>query len=243
MSGALEAVDLWVSLPVAGDVLRGVSVEARRGEVACLLGPNGSGKTTLLLAMAGLVRVKRGRVLLDGEDIYSQLPHARRRIGLVFQDPDDQLFNPTVRDELMFALDQLGLTEAEKEERVVRVSRRLGVEGLLERPVHALSFGEKRRVAIASVLVYDPDFILLDEPTANLDARSVKLLLGTVCQLRREGKALLVATQDVELARVIADRVYVLLDGRVVWSGPPSVPEDVLAEAGLSAEFTGCGEG
>jgi len=239
--GTLAAEGVWVSLPPVGDVLRGVSLELRAGEIVGLLGPNGAGKTTLLLTLAGLLRARRGRVLLDGRDLYSQLPHARRRIGLVFQDPDDQLFNATVRDELMFALDQLGLPAREKEERVARVSRQLGVEGLLDRPVHALSFGEKRRVAVASVLVYEPDFVLLDEPTANLDARSARLLLRVVCGLRSEGKAVLVATQDAGLVAAIADRVVVLCEGEVVWSGPPDVPREVLEATGLAGGLEGCG--
>ncbi|QOJ79365.1 ABC transporter ATP-binding protein [Infirmifilum lucidum] len=238
----LTAEGVWVSLPGVGSVLKEVSLEVRAGEITGLLGPNGAGKTTLILAMAGLLKIERGRILLDGRDLYSQLPHARRRIGVVFQDPDDQLFNPTVRDELLFALDQLGLSSKEKEERVARVSAQLGIEDLLERPVHALSFGEKRRVAIASILVYDPEVVLFDEPTANLDARSVKLLLDTICELRRERKAVLVATHDVELVSRVADRVFVLYDGRITWSGSPPIPREILEDASLSNSVGGCAE-
>ncbi len=238
----LAAEDLWVSLPGVGNVLKGVSLEVRAGEITGLLGPNGAGKTTLILAMAGLLKIERGRILLDGGDLYSQLPYARRRIGVVFQDPDDQLFNPTVRDELLFTLDQLGLPPKDKEERVARVSAQLGIEALLERPVHALSFGEKRRVAIASVLVYDPEVVLFDEPTANLDARSVKLLLDTICRLRRERKAVLVATHDVGLVNRVADRVFVLYNGEIAWSGSPPIPREILEEVGLSITVEGCAE-
>lgn len=236
----LKCEDVWVSLPHAGDVLRGVSVEVGRGEVVAILGPNGAGKTTLLLVLAGLVKPKRGRVLLDGAELSEQLPGARRRIGLLFQDPDDQLFNPTVLDELMFTLDQLSLSGEEKRVRVYEVSRALGIEKLLEKPVHALSFGEKRRVALASILVYNPDFLLLDEPTANLDAGGVNALVSVVCTARSQGKGVLLATQDVELAHAVADRVYVLAGGSVVWSGAPPAPRGTLEAVGLWGSIAGC---
>ncbi|ABL79137.1 energy-coupling factor ABC transporter ATP-binding protein [Thermofilum pendens] len=237
----LECRDLWAGYPGFGDVLRGVTLGLERGEVVALLGPNGSGKTTLLLALAGLLKPSRGSVLLDGRDLWSQLPGARRRIGLVFQDPDDQLFNPTVEEELAFALNQLGLPEAEKASRLERAARMLGVEGLLDRPVHALSYGEKRRVALASVLVYDPEYLLLDEPTANLDPRSASALLEAVCRLKREGRGVLLATQDVGVASRVADRYAVIHGGRIAWEGA-ELPREVLEKHGLTVADVSCRE-
>ncbi|MEZ0345833.1 MAG: ABC transporter ATP-binding protein [Infirmifilum sp.] len=236
----LSCVDLWVSLPGTGEVLKGVDFEVRPGEIAVLLGPNGSGKSTLILALAGLLKPQRGRVFLDGVELQSQLPWARRRIGVVFQDPDDQLFNPTVEDELLFTLNQLDLGEGEKRERLEEVATLLSINHLLKRPVYALSFGEKRRVALASVLVYDPQYLLLDEPTANLDSKSLAALLGLVCTLKSQGKGVLVATQDSNLAERMASRLYVLVDGKILWRGEGSVPLEVKEAAGLNYEIPAC---
>jgi len=235
----LEGKDLWVSYPGVGEVLRGVSLRLRRGEVVALLGPNGSGKTTLLLTLAGLIRPNRGAVLLDGIPLWSQLPGARRRIGVLFQDPDDQLFNPTVREELLFALDQLGLSGEEKKRRVAEVSELLGIAHLMGRPTYALSLGEKRRVALASILVYDPEFLLLDEPTANMDPRSAAQLVRIACDARARGKGVLIATQDSSLALALADWVVVLRDGSVAWEGKHLAP-DLLEELGLAWSSPSC---
>jgi cobalt/nickel transport system ATP-binding protein len=237
----LEGRDIWVSYPGVGTVLRGVTLRLRKGEVVALLGPNGSGKTTLLLTLAGLIRPERGEVLLDGAPLWGQLPEARRRIGVLFQDPDDQLFNPTVREELLFALEQLGLSEEEKRRRIAEVAELLGIDHLVGRPTHALSVGEKRRVALASILVYDPEFLLLDEPTANLDPSSAAQLARIICSARAGGRGVLVATQDSDLALALADRVAVLQGGRVVWEGERLAP-DLLEELKLARGRLSCGE-
>lgn len=238
----LECKDLWVSYPGLGAVLRGVSLKVELGKVTALLGPNGSGKTTLLLALAGLLEPERGVVLLGGRELKEQLPEARRRLGLLFQDPDDQLFNPTVRDELLFTLNQLGLTESEKSERVERVARLLRIAHLLERPAFALSMGEKKRVAMASILVYEPEVLLLDEPTANLDPQSSELFLSLICKAKAEEKGILVATQDADLLEGVADHVVILNSGSIVWSGPPPPPPEVLEELGLRSSLISCRE-
>lgn len=238
----LSCEDVWLSLPGSTDVLKGVSIQVKPSEIVGLIGPNGSGKTTLILTLAGLLVPRRGKVILDGRDLQGQLPHARRRIGVVFQDPDDQLFNPSVIDELMFTLDQLGLTREEKESRVRDVASKLNLSHLLERPVFSLSFGEKRRVALASTLVYNPDYILLDEPTANLDPQNVNSFLKILCRLKEEGKGILLATQDVELARSLADVIYIIYDGKIVWSGEVMIPDDILERAGLVTRPYSCAE-
>ncbi|MEM0458459.1 MAG: ABC transporter ATP-binding protein [Thermofilaceae archaeon] len=236
----LECRDLWVSYPGAGVVLKGVSLRLKRGEIAFVIGPNGAGKTTLLLTLAGLLKPDRGEVLLDGRSLWEQIPGARRRIGVLFQNPDDQLFNPTVRDELFFTLNQLGLPEGEKQERVQKVAQELGVAHLLDRPTFALSAGEKKRVALASILVYEPEILLLDEPTANLDPATTALLVSTVCKARSRGKAILIATQDTTLAESLADRVILLNEGTIAWEGPPPLPREVLERSGMLAHFTPC---
>ena len=234
--GVLEVKNAWLTYPGGVEALKGASLRVASGEVVAVLGPNGSGKTTLLLVAAGLLEPSRGEVLLDGRPLAAQLPGARRRIGLIFQEPDDQLFNPTVFEEIAFALRQLGTPEDEVEERVKFVARELGLEHLLDRSPYTLSAGEKRRVAIASVLTYGPEFLLFDEPTAYLSVPWRRALESLISRLRAEGKAVAVATHDVAFAARIADRVYLLKGGQVLAAGRARdllSDERLLAEAGM----------
>jgi len=230
-----------LSFSYLGDkpLLENVTIQVRRGRIQSVLGPNGSGKTTLLLLVSGLLRPFSGEVLLEGRNLFEMLPGARRYIGVMFQRPDDHLFNPIVRDELLFTLTQLELGQKEIEERIGQIAEILSLKDLLNKPIYALSFGEKRRVALASILVYDPVYLLLDEPFANLDPRNTVVFLRLLCSLR-ESKGILVASQDVELAEPISDYIYVLNDGRIVWEGPPPIPRSILEETGLYARVAPC---
>lgn len=230
MAALLEAVDVWFTYPGGVRALRGASLAVSRGEVVALTGPNGCGKTTLLMVSAGLLKPEKGCVLFRGRPLSEQLPGARRSIGLVFQEPDDQLFNATVYDEVAFAIRQLVSDEREVEERVLSICEKLGIDHLLDRPPFALSVGEKKRVALASVLVYEPEVVLLDEPLANLSAEAADEILGIIRELRGRGKAVVVATHDVELIAEIADRVYLMSGGKTLASGPA---RDVLSREGL----------
>ncbi len=228
----LKVEDVAFSYPGGVEVLKKASFSVGKGEVVAIIGPNGSGKTTLLMISAGLLKPKRGRVLLDGEPLEKQLPEARRKIGLVFQDPDDQLFNPTVYDEISFAPRQLLPSKEEVRNVVFKVAEELGIKHLLDRPPYKLSVGEKRKVALASVLVYNPEILLLDEPTANLSASFVEELEQIIMEKRRLGKAIVVASHDVEFIARVADRVYVLSRG-VTYGG--SSARKVLTDEKLLA--------
>lgn len=219
MEPLIELRGVYFKYPDGTEALRGINLSVMNGEVLAILGPNGSGKTTLLLIMAGLLKPQRGLVLFRGRSIDEQLPEARKSIGIVFQNPDDQLFNPTVRDELAFALKQLNLSDDEIDERIHEVSQILGIEHLLDRPPYRLSVGEKKLVALASVLVYEPDVLLLDEPVASLAPVRAEKMLSLITRLRRSGKTIVVATHDVEFVARIADRVILLRDGCIVKSG------------------------
>lgn len=212
------------------EVLRGVSLLADRGETVAIIGPNGSGKTTLLMVAAGLLEPSRGRILFDGKPLKEQLPTVRRRIGLVFQDPDDQLFNPTVYDELAFALRQLTTDEREIRDKVEKAAARFNLKEVLERSPHRLSIGEKRRVTLASVLIYEPELLLLDEPTANLSTGFIEEVREVVEQARKAGKAVVVASHNVEFVAEVADRVYVMNSGRLLGGGKA---EEVLSDEGM----------
>lgn len=232
----LAVVGARFSYPGSVEALRGVSFSIQGGEIVGVLGPSGCGKTTLLLVAAGLLEPLEGEVLLNGKPLRNQLPEARKRLGIVFQEPDDQLFNPTVKDELAFAPRQLGLSEADVEERVKAVAAALGLTHLLNKPTFALSGGEKKRVAIASVLVYEPEVLLLDEPTAYLDSRWKKALESLLLELKAAGAAIAVATHDVDFTARVADRAYLMAEGRMVAEGPARevlADEHLLSSVGL----------
>lgn len=212
----LKVDKVYFTYPGRVEVLKGASFTADRGEVVAIIGPNGSGKTTLLLVAAGLLTPDKGMVLLEDKPLKEQLPEARRRIGIVFQDPDDQLFNPTVYDEVAFALHQLLPSREDVDRRVKEVSERFGLEAILNKPPYKLSAGEKRKVTLVSILAYDPDILLLDEPTANLSYKSIVEVEGVVREAKSTGKAVVVTSHDVEFVADIADRIYILSDGSML---------------------------
>ncbi len=203
----VEARGLWFSYQPGRPVLRGASLRAAPGEAVAIVGPTGSGKTTLLLLLAGLLEPERGEVLLDGRPLREQLPGARRRIGILFQNPDDQLFNPTVYDEIAYSLRTLGLGEDEVHSRVEAAARRLRVEGLLGEAPHRLSAGQKRLVALASILAYDPEVLLLDEPTTGLDSAHRRRIIEVMRGHASRGGTVIYATHDYDAVLQAASRV------------------------------------
>ncbi len=218
--------------------LAGVTLTVWPGEQVTLLGPNGCGKSTLLKVLAGLVFPDAGTVRAFGRPLTPEtLARAdffrefRRRVGLLFQNSDAQLFNPTVFEEIAFGPSQLGLPEAEVKRRVTDMLGLLEIEGLAERAPFQLSEGQKRRVALAAVLAVDPDVLLLDEPTTGLDPRTNDRLVEILWALRRLGKTALVATHDLELARLVADRAVIIGEDHRVWADGPA--DQVLADRDL----------
>lgn len=237
MTYILEVLDVHFSYPGGVVALRGACLKARKRGVVAITGPNGCGKTTLLLIASGLLKPDKGRVLFDGIPLDEQLPQARKRIGLVFQNPDDQIFNSTVYDEIAFALRQLEMEEEEIAERVEEIAEKLGIGSILKRPPYRLSLGEKKKVALASILVYEPELILLDEPTANLSYKTVSEVEYIISGLQREGKTVIVASHDVNFIARVADTVYVLSAGRVVGFGEARkilLDKDLLSKAELA---------
>lgn len=198
-------------------VLSELTLSIERGETVALLGANGSGKTTLLKLLGALLFPSAGRILAFGSVLSERAlrdetaSHAfRRRVGFVFHNADAQLFSATVRDEIAFGPRHLGLGHAEVERRTLDVAAMLGVDRLLERAPFRLSAGEKRRVALASVLSIGPEVLLLDEPTSGLDPRTQRWLAEMLVTLRRAGKTIVAATHDLELAAEVAGRAVVL---------------------------------
>ena len=205
--------------------LDGADIRIPRGARVALLGGNGAGKTTLLLHLNGMVRPTEGAVLLDGEPArYSRkaLLAWRQRVGLVFQDPDDQLFAASVQQDVSFGPLNLGLDEAEVRRRVDEALAGMGIAELAESPTHMLSFGQKKRAAIAGVLAMKPEVLVLDEPTAGLDPHGAEQFLGILKSLHEGGATIVISTHDVDMAYSWADEVAILNEGKVVAQGEPA---------------------
>ena len=209
--------------------LRGLSLAIDQGERLALVGANGSGKSTLLRLLDALCFPSAGKIVFDGQKLSTQrlqddgfaLPF-RRRVGLVFQNPDVQLFNPTVFDEIAFAPLQLRWTKEELLARVGATLELMGISHLRDRPPYRLSGGEKKRVALASVIVLEPDVLLLDEPTATLDPRSQSQIIDLIQRWKGSAHTIVTATHQLEIVEDIADRVVVLEEGKVLASGAPA---------------------
>lgn len=231
MAVILEARGLAYDYPGGVAALSGLDLNIERGRRLAILGPNGAGKTTLLMHLNGTLKPKAGAVLLDGAaQTYGRaaLSAWRRRVGLVLQEPDDQLFAPSVYEDVSFGPLNLGLSEAETRARVDEALTSLRIADLAERPTHMLSFGQKKRAAIAGAVAMRPEVLLLDEPTAGLDPFGAVHLLAVLDKLHEGGATLAFTTHDVDLAWSWADAVAVFVGGKVIAQG---TPEQVLADA------------
>ncbi len=196
--------------------LEGVDLEVATGERVAVLGPNGAGKTTLVLHLNGVLLPQSGRVVVDGLDTAAKadVREVRRRVGIVFQDPDDQLFCPTVRQDVAFGPANLGLGADEVEARVVEALEAVGMADAVDRAPHHLSLGERRRVAVATVLAMHPTTLVLDEPSANLDPAARSELAAVLRDLPE--LTLVVVTHDLPYALELCPRSVVLDGGRIV---------------------------
>ncbi len=213
----LDVKELSFTYPDGTQGLRQVSFQLSPGESAALIGANGAGKTTLLLSLVGLLNA-RGVIRVDGLTLCDKnLPQIRQRVGVVFQNPDDQLFLPTVYQNVAFGLENMGLSGAEVQERTDGTLERLGILPLRERQAQRLSGGEKRMAALATVLAMEPKILLLDEPTAFLDPKARRRLIQVMATL---DQTMLVATHDLTFALETCKRSIVLTDGAVFADGP-----------------------
>jgi len=217
MTAVLEVRDLAYAYPDGTAALARVGFTIAAGERVALLGPTGAGKSTLLQTLNGLLRPAAGSVTVCGMPVTDgNLPEVRRRVGLVFQDPDDQLFLPTLLEDVAFGPLNAGATREDAAARAHAVLDALGLARAHDRAAHHLSGGERRLAALATVLVSEPAVLVLDEPSGDLDARSRRRLCEILAG-RRE--ALLVATHDLELVRGLCPRALVLVDGGVAYDG------------------------
>lgn len=225
---ALRVRGLAYDYPDGQQALRGVDFSVAPGERVALLGPNGAGKTTLVLHLNGILTPTRGQVWVDGLPVgRDTLGEVRRRVGIVFQDPDDQLFSPTVWEDVAFGPANLGLRGADLDRRVERALARVGMSSHADRPPHHLSFGQRRRVAVATVLAMHPSVLVLDEPSSNLDPASRRELAEIVTGLE---VTVLMVTHDLPYALWLCERAVLLSAGAVAADGPTAA---VLADEAL----------
>jgi cobalt/nickel transport system ATP-binding protein len=227
----LDVRGLAYAYPDGHQALFGVSLHVHAGERVALLGPNGAGKTTLILHLNGILRAGSGTVKISGLSVEkANLPEIRRRVGIVFQDPDDQLFMPRVREDVAFGPANLGLRGDALNDRAMTALEMVGMAEYADRPPHHLSFGQRKRVAVATVLAMEPEILVLDEPSSNLDPASRREFADIV---RALNVTLLMVTHDLPYALELCDRSVVLSDGVVVADGPTF---DVLTdEASMKA--------
>jgi cobalt/nickel transport system ATP-binding protein len=220
---ALETINLYYTYADGTQALENVNFTVEKAENIAILGPNGSGKSTLLHHFNGLLTPTSGKVyVLEKEVTKRNLDEIRQKVGLVFQDPDDQLFSRTVSQDVAFGPINLGLSKNEIEERVKWALDVTELKGLENKAPQNLSTGQKKRAAIAGVLAMKPDVMILDEPMANLDPRTASKLLRLLLQLNHEmGITLVIATHDVDFVPLFANKIYILNKGQIILEGPP----------------------
>ncbi len=235
----LEFADVTFRYPDGNIGLDGCSLRIARGSRNALIGANGAGKTTLFQHANGLLRPQGGAILYAGQPIdYSRagLRRLRSEVGLVFQNPDQQLFSASVREDVSFGPLNLGLDTETVRQRVTKALRAVGMEKFADRPVHNLSFGQKKRVCIAGVLAMEPQLLVLDEPMAGLDHAMRQELLAVLDELHARGITLLLATHDIDFAYRWTDRIHLIAAGACLASfATPELPQhaDVLTAAGM----------
>ncbi|MGH9214279.1 MAG: energy-coupling factor ABC transporter ATP-binding protein [Acidimicrobiales bacterium] len=227
---AVHVRGLAYSYPDGHQALGGVDLTIDAGERVALLGPNGAGKTTLILHLNGILLPGAGEVRVGGLPVTkANFKEIRRRVGVVFQDPDDQLFMPTVRDDVAFGPANLGLRDEALDERITGALDAVGMNHAAGRPPHHLSFGQRRRIALATVLAMDPQILVLDEPTSNLDPAARRDLADILVALPVTA---VIATHDLPYALELCPRAVILNDGVIVADGPTA---DILGDAELMA--------
>ena len=204
--------------------LDGVNVKIRRGRKVAFMGGNGSGKSTLFLCLNGILRPESGRVIIDGIPVkYNRkgLLDVRKKVGIVFQEPDNQLFSASVYQEISFGILNLGADEETARRDVERVMEEVGITAFSDRPAHALSGGQKKQVAIADILVMHPEVMILDEPAAALDPKHTRIVEEIIERLTDKGITVLMATHDMDYAFAWADEIILMKDGQVIKEGSP----------------------
>lgn len=236
MANVIEIENLHYTYRDGTKALDGLNLSIEDGARVALLGPNGAGKSTLLLHLNGIYQSQQGMVRVEGQELTSKNEQwVRRIVGLVFQDPDDQVFSSTVWEDVAFGPINLCLSKDEVGSRVDAALAAVRMEKYSDKAPYHLSYGQKKRVAIAGVLAMNPRVIILDEPVAYLDPHGKDVLMDILSHLNKNGTTVVIATHDVDLAAEWAEQVLVIKDGRTLAQGDTSLlaDEDVVREAEL----------
>lgn len=213
----IDVDNVWFTYPDGHEVLKGLTCHVHEGEKVALIGPNGAGKSTFMSHLNGVQLATSGHVAIDGIEVTKDsMKEIRRKVGIVFQDPDDQLFCPTVFDDVAFGPLNLGLPKEQIHERVQEALSVVGLEGFEERSSFHLSFGERKRLALATVLSYQPDILVFDEPSTNMDPLNRRNLINW---LKESDKTMLLCTHDLDIALEVCSRCLLLVDGKIEAEG------------------------
>ena len=212
----LATKNLSFIYPDGTKALKNVNIEIKRGEKIAIIGPNGAGKSTLFSHFNGLSEPTSGHVEIDGEKVEykkEKLLQVRQKVGIVFQDPNDQLFAPTVKEDIAFGPMNLGLDYDEVEKRIDESLKMVGMEGFENKTPHHLSGGQQKRIAIAGIVAMRPEIMILDEPTAGLDPEGVNKVLNILNKLNKEGMSIVISSHDIEMVNEFAEKIFVLYNG------------------------------
>ena len=218
----LEVENLVFNYPDGTNALDGLSLSIEKGKKIAILGANGAGKSTLFLHLNGILKPKQGNIKFRGKKISykkKELQNLRKNIGIVFQDPDMQLFSSSVFQEISFGPLNLGLSEIQTRERVDEAMQIMEITDIKDKPTHLLSYGQKKRISIADILAMKPELIIFDEPTVWLDPKHSKEILGFINQINKKGTTVILSTHDVDLAYQWADYIYIFSDGKIIGEG------------------------
>ena len=240
----LETKNLSFTYPDGTEALKNVNIQIKKGEKIAIMGPNGAGKSTLFSHFNGLSEPTSGHVEVDGEKIIfdrDELLKVRQKVGIVFQDPNDQLFAPTVKEDVAFGPMNLGLDYDEVEKRIKESLEMVGMSGFEDKTPHHLSGGQQKRVAIAGIVAMKPEIMILDEPTAGLDPEGVDKVLGILNNLNKEGMSIVISSHDIEMVNEFADKIFVLYHGEIIAQGDKHQifsDKELLKKAHLKAPVT-----
>lgn len=218
----LSTENLSFTYPDGTQALKNINIEIEKGKKVAIIGPNGAGKSTLFSHFNGLTEPTSGCVKIEGKTISfekDELLKVRQKVGIVFQDPNDQLFAPTVKEDIAFGPMNLGLSYGEVEKRVEDALKMVGMENYEDKTPHHLSGGQQKRIAIAGIIAMKPEIMILDEPTAGLDPDGVEKVLNIMNQLNKEGMTLIISSHDIDMISKYADKIFILYNGEIIESG------------------------
>lgn len=220
----IEAKEISYLYPDGTKALNKINFSVEKGEMVSLLGNNGAGKSTLFLHFNGIFEPASGEIIVDNKKLTydkKSLVETRQKVGIVFQNPDDQLFAPTVEEDIAFGPLNIGLSQEETKNRVSDALKKVGMEGFEKKPPHHLSGGQKKRIAIAGILAMDPEIMILDEPTSGLDPKGASKILKLLYSLNSEGMTIIISTHDVDLVPIYSNKVHIIKNGEIIKKGNP----------------------